>query len=63
MGPKLPLPGMFMVYDRKVSHKDHCEVSKFLIYLAKIYGPKLTVTSGKIHNYLGMDLDYTPGEY
>jgi hypothetical protein len=46
------------VDDGKVSHKDPNEVTKFLVYLAKIYGPKLTVTRGKVHDYLGMDLDY-----
>jgi hypothetical protein len=51
------------VDDGKVSHKDSAEVSKFLIYLAGIYGPKLTVTRGHVHDYLGMDLDYSdPGK-
>ena len=27
--------------------------------LAKVYGPGITVSIGKVHDYLGMDLDYT----
>ena len=27
--------------------------------LAKIYGPGITVSRGKVYDYLGMDLDYT----
>jgi hypothetical protein len=43
----------------KVLHKDPAEIRKFTNYLAVIYGKNLTVHRGKIHNYLGMDLDYT----
>ena len=35
------------------------EITKFANYLTVIYGDKLTVYRGKVHNYLGMDLDYT----
>ena len=40
------------VDDLKVSHKDPAGVTKFILYLAKIYGPKMTVTRGNVHNYL-----------
>jgi hypothetical protein len=46
------------VDDLKVSHEDPAEIAKFANYLAVIYGKALTVHRGKIHNYLGMDLDY-----
>lgn len=50
------------VDDVKVSHVDPNEVTKFLVYMGKIYGPKMKVTRGKVHDYLGMDLDFsTPG--
>ena len=43
----------------KVSHKGPAIVSAFLLKLVDIYGEKITVTGGKVHDYLGMDLDYT----
>ena len=42
----------------KVSHEDPAEITQFANYLAVIYGEVLTVHRGKIHDYLGMDLDY-----
>ena len=45
------------VDDLKISHEDPAEVTKFLDYLEKIYGP-MTVNRGRKHTYLGMDLDY-----
>ena len=47
------------VDDLKISHKDPAEVTKFILSLGKIYGPKMTVSRGKVHDYLGMDLDYS----
>ena len=47
------------VDDLKVSHADPAEITKFANYLAVIYGEKLTVQRGLVHDYLGMDLDYT----
>jgi hypothetical protein len=32
--------------------------NKFAAYLAAIYGNSLVVHRGKIHNYLGMDLNF-----
>ena len=45
--------------DLKVSHKDPFEITRFATYLSSIYGKKLSVKRGKVHDYLGMDLDYT----
>ena len=42
----------------KVSHKGPSEISKFTIYLYKIYG-KITVHYGTIHDYLGMAIDFS----
>ena len=45
--------------DLKVSHLNSSEITKFACYLQSIYGDKLTVKRGKIHDYMGMDLDYS----
>ena len=45
--------------DLKVSHKDPFKITKFATYLLSIYGKKLSVKRGKVHNYLGIDLDYS----
>jgi len=50
---------MWHVDDLKVSHKDPFEITKFATYLSSIYGKKLSVKKGKVHDYLGMDLDYS----
>ena len=42
-----------------MSHEDPAEITKFANYLAVIYGERLTVHRGLVHDYLGMDLDYT----
>jgi hypothetical protein len=34
------------------------ELTKFSCYLAKIYGPKLSMHTGKKHDYLGVDLEF-----
>ncbi len=34
------------------------ELTKFSCYLAKIYGPKLSMHTGNKHNYLGVDLEF-----
>ena len=47
------------VDDLKVSHKDPFEVTKFSTYLDGIYGDKITVTRGPLHEYLGMDLYFS----
>ena len=47
------------VDDLKVSHMDEFEITKFADYLVGIYGDKLTAHHGDVHDYLGMDLDYS----
>ena len=47
------------VDDLKVSHVYPFQVTRFAEYLASIYGEKLTVNRGKVHDYLGMDLDFS----
>ena len=36
---------------------DNFELTKFSCYLAKIYGPKLTMHTGTKNNYLGVDME------
>ena len=52
---------LFHVHDLKSSHKDKRVNDDFNNWLQKIYGGHGNVTShrGKIHEYLGMELDYT----
>ena len=47
----------FHVDDLKVTCKSELEITKFILYLGKLYGNKITVNQGDVHNYLGMDLD------
>ena len=50
------------VDDLKVSHNDPFGITKFPHYLSLQYGKKLTDKRGKVHEYLGMDLDlYSKG--
>ncbi len=37
---------------------DNFELKKFSCYLAKIYGPKLTMHTGTKHDYLGVDMEF-----
>jgi len=48
-----------MLDNLKVSHKDPQEVTKFIIAMGRIYNKKMPATRGKVHNYLGMDLDHS----
>ena len=45
------------VNDLKVSHVDENAVTAFALKLAKIYGPKTTISCGKVHEYLGFDIN------
>jgi hypothetical protein len=47
------------VDDLKTSHINPFQNTKFAIYLASIYGESLVVHLGKVHDYLGMDLNYS----
>ena len=46
------------VDDLKVSHKDENAVTVLAEKLAELSGPKTTVSRGKVHEYLGMDIDW-----
>ena len=47
------------VDDLKISHKDSLEVTKFLHHFGQIYGERMTVHCDKVHDYLGMYLDFS----
>ena len=47
------------VNDLKISHVDSGEVTKFLNHFTGIYGDRMTVNRGKVHDYLGMDMDFS----
>jgi hypothetical protein len=38
--------------------KEDFELTKFSCYLARIYGTKLSMHTGKRHNYLGMNMEF-----
>ncbi len=38
--------------------KTNFELTKFSCYLAGIYGPKLSMHTGRKHNYLGVDMEF-----
>jgi len=44
--------------DLMASCNDDFELTKFSCYLAKIYGPKLSMHTGKKHDYLGVDMEF-----
>ena len=46
------------VDDLKVSHKNENAVTALAEKLAEVYGPKTTVSCGKVHEYLSMDIDW-----
>ena len=46
------------VDDLKVSHKIEYAVTALALNLASLYGPKTTISRGKLHGYLGMDIDW-----
>jgi hypothetical protein len=47
------------VNDLMAMCKENFKLTKFLCYLAKIYGTKLTMHTGCKHDYLGMDMEFT----
>ena len=51
------------VDDMKISHKDPKVIDEFLEWIQECYGKiggkKVTVTRGKVHDYLGMKLDFS----
>ena len=46
------------VDDLMMSCEDNFELTKFLCYLANIYGPKLAMHLGNKHDYLGMHFEF-----
>ena len=42
----------------KISHRDEEVVSAFAIKTSETYRPKTTISRGKVHDYLGMQLDF-----
>ncbi len=47
------------VDDLKASHENEFELTKLVMFLAKKYGDQITVNHGTMHDYLGMDMDYS----
>ena len=43
----------------KISHMDSVEVTKCIKNFKEIYGNRMTIHRGKVHRYLGMDLDFS----
>jgi hypothetical protein len=46
------------VDDLMVLCEENFELTKFSCYLGKIHGPKLSMHTGKKHNYLGVDMEF-----
>ena len=46
------------VYDLKVSHVDNLAVTALALKLAKLYGQKTMISRGKVHDYLGMEMNF-----
>ena len=40
-----------------MSHKNEDAVTALALNLASLYGPKRSISCGKVHEYLGMDID------
>ena len=38
--------------------EDDFELTKFSCHLGKLYGPKLSMHTGRKHNYLGVDMEF-----
>jgi hypothetical protein len=47
------------VDDIKLSHEDENEVTRVITWLKTIYGEDMRVSRGRVHDYLGMTLDFT----
>ena len=43
----------------KAWHEDEFELTKLVMFLARRYGDKIAVNCGDVHDYLGMDVDYS----
>ena len=47
------------VDDLKISHRDDQEIEKLINFLKRKYGDNLSVHKGDVHDYLGVDHDYS----
>ena len=45
------------VDDLKVSHKEESAIDTFVLNIFKIFGNSTKDIRGKVHEYLGMDMD------
>jgi hypothetical protein len=46
------------VGDLMASYEEDFKLIKFLCYLVRIYGPKLSMHTGRKHDYLGIDMEF-----
>ena len=46
------------VDDLKISHMDKEMVTAFTVKMANIYGANTTISMGRVHDYLGMEIDF-----
>ena len=44
--------------DLKISHRDKEMVTAFAVDMANIYGAKTAISRGRVHEYLGMELNF-----
>jgi hypothetical protein len=51
--------GVWHVDDIKMSHEDAKKVTRLITWLKSIYGEDMRVSRGRVHDYLGMILDFT----
>ena len=49
----------FHVNNLKVSHMDPSRITMFACYLSRIYGNKIVVHRVKVHDYLGINFDFS----
>eukprot|EP00957_Ditylum_brightwellii_P187034 14244196-Ditylum_brightwellii.AAC.1 len=47
------------VDDLKISYMESNEVTTCIEHFKKMYGNRMTVHHGKVHEYLGTDLDFS----
>ena len=47
------------VDDLKVSHKEEIAIDAFVLNICKIFGNGTKVSRGRVHNYLGMDMEWS----
>ena len=58
VGDGAQLMVIWHVDDLMTTCKINFELTKLSCYLARIYGPKLTMHTGRKHDYLGIDLEF-----